>query len=408
MARFRYRAVTMSGEAVTGELEGESEAAVIARLRDLGHLPFEAKLLGSAGNWQSWLERDIFGGTRISALDLALVTSELGALLKAGMPLEQAMEVLIELFEGRRVRKVLDDVLQHLRRGHSLADALARQGEQFPKTFVSMIRVAEAGGTSLPDALGRLAEFLQKSHALREQIKSALVYPALLLVVTGGALVFVQTVVLPQFEPLFEQARTVLPLPTRFVIAAGAAMRQYWSGGLAAAVVAIAVMRIALRQPRIRLQWHRFLLRLPIVKDLIVKSDTARLSRTLGSLLQNGVSLPAALALARDSVSNLVLVAAVDAAGRLLREGESLSRPLSTSGVFPRLAIQLMRVGEESGRLDAMLLNLADSLERDVQRIIERLMALLVPAITIAMGVVVAAVIASVLVAILSLNSLVT
>jgi general secretion pathway protein F len=406
MAVFRYKAMTTSGEALVGELEGESAAVVIARLRDLGHLPFEAKELGSGVDLRSWLERDLFDSGRLTTLDLVLVTRELGALLKAGIPLEHAFEILLELFGGKRVTKVLGDVLQRLRRGQSLADALAAQGRNFPQLYISMVRAGEAGGAALPDALLRLSDFLQKSQALREQIKSALVYPTLLLVMTGGALVFVQLVVLPQFQPLFAEARAVLPLTTRIVIAAGAGFQNYWWLGLSVMLAAGVAARFALQRPSLRFLWHKALLRLPIIADLIVKTDTARLSRTLGSLLANGVSLPAGLALARESVSNLVLDKAIEHAASGLREGASLSAPLDETRLFPKLATRLMRVGEETGRLDEMLLKLADSYERDVQRIIERLLALLVPAITITLGIVIATVIASVLVAILSVNAL--
>ncbi len=405
MPAYRYKAVTTSGDVVEGEMEASSQSAVIEKLHDLGHLPIRADEREAASGWR-WLAHDLFARRRVSRKDVALVTREFATLLEAGLPLDRALEILINLAEGEGVRKLLERVLEAVRGGASLADALAAQGRSFPRFYVSMVRAGESGGT-LEEVLARLADFLEKSHTLTENVKSALVYPAILVTMAGASVVLLLTVVVPQFKPLFEDAGQALPLATQVIISAGAFFQNYW-WAIALAVVGLVLLgRHQLATPAGRYGWDASLLRIPLLGDLVTKLEIARFSRTLGTLLHNGVALLSALGIARETLGNVVIARAVEGVARRAKDGQGLAGPLMAARVFPSLAVQLVRVGEETGRLEEMLLRVADIYDREVQRSVDRLMALLVPILTIGLGVLIAGIIVSVLVAILSVNRLV-
>lgn len=402
MSVFRYTAFTPAGEVRTGELAADSEAAAIVALQDQGYIPVRAEAARSSR--VAWLHRDVFGPRRISYRDLGVLTHELATLLEAGLPLDRALETLIDLTDVKALRAVLRRTLEAVRGGASLADALAAN-KGLPPSAVSMVRAGQAGGTLEP-TLVRLSEYLTRTHALGESIKSALVYPAILVVVAGLSLIVVLTVVLPEFHPLFRDAGARLPAATRIVMGLGDFIQAH---GLVLIVLGAAAgvsARLAMRTASVAGHVHRHALRLPLWGSLIAKTQTARLSRTLGALAANGVPLAAALPIAAATLTNRALAAAVQSVAADLKEGGGFAEPLARTGMFPPLFVQLVRVGEQSGRLEDMLIKLANIYDGDVARTVERLLALLVPALTIGLGVLIAGVIASVLVAILSLNDL--
>lgn len=404
MPLFRYQALDAAGQILAGEMEAASRAVVIERLQGLGHLPMRVETPQAEGP-AAWLHRDLFQAGTLPRRDLAVITHELATLLQAGIPLDRALEIVAELVEGRGPRQVLSEILERVRAGAGFADAVASQGRHFPPLYIGMVRAGDLGG-ALDMVLFRLADYLTKSQAVRDSIASAMIYPVLLLVVAGLSLVLVLTVVLPQFAPMFAHAGAALPLPTRIVMATGDAVRQDgWAAVLTGAVLFLC-HRHALRRPSYAVAWHRLLLRLPLAGNLIVKAETARFSRTLGTLHGGGVPLTTALAITGGVLNNKALTRAVEAVATRLREGEGLAAPLAATNLFPLLATQLMRVGEETGQLDGMLVKLADIYDRDVQRNAERLLAMLTPLLTILLGLLIAGVIVSVLVAILSLNEL--
>ncbi len=407
MRRFRYRAVAASGELVHGEMDAASQATVVERLRGQGHLPLAAdEVAAGAGRARRLtlaqrLRQPILGSARVTRRDVAIMTRELATLLEAGLTLDQSLKLLIELAAGETLEGLLADLLERIQGGSSLADALGQHGELFPRVYVSMVRAGETGG-ALREVLSRLARYLDEAEALREQVKSALIYPALLLILAAVSIVILLTVVLPQFTPLFENAGARLPWLTRAVIAVGDGVQHYWWLLLAGGLGAIWVARRQLRRPARRAQVDRWLLRLPLLGELLAKIDTARFARALGTLLANGVPPLTALALVQDALTNAALRQALADAATVMKDGGGLAAPLGRTGVFPRLAVHLLGVGEESGRLDPMLLKIAEVFDRDVRSTIERLMALLVPALTIALGAIIGVIITSVLMAILS------
>ena len=285
-----------------------------------------------------------------------------------------------------------------------MADALGEL-PAFPKFYVNIVRAGEQGG-DLQAALEQLGEYLGRSLAVRESVISALIYPSLLLATTGVSIVVILVFVLPSFEPLFAEAGRSIPASTQFVMDTGHFMTNWsWAVLLGLALAVIALKR-SLKEPGFKRQWDGLMLRLPLIGGLLAKMDIERFSRTLGTLLKNGVSLPQALVITADTLANSVIAGAVSGAAAGLKEGEALSRHLRDSKAFPRLALDMMLVGEESGQLDGMLLRQADLYEREIKHSIDRLVALLVPCLTIFMGLIVAGLIGSILVAILSVNDL--
>ena len=402
--RFRYEAVSASGELVAGEMEAENQAAVIARLQNQGHVPIRAdeasvSFLSRLMSWEfrAWKKRPV--------RNLALLTQQLATLLHAGLSLDRALELAQTVVAKESERECLHAVLDKVRGGSSLADAMATRSDVFPKFYVGMVRAGEAGA-SLDSTLRHLAEFLEKSQAARQQIVSALIYPMIVLVTGALSIAVLFGFVLPRFRPLFEEAGANLPFAAQAILAVTDVLNGYWWAILAALALIAAAIARQFRRDEARRKWDRRLLRLPLLGDLVTKAEIARFSRTLGTLLRNGVSPLAALAITQEVLSNSAVAEAVGAVADSLKQGKGLAEPLSHTTVVPILAVQLIRVGEETARLEEMLLKVAEIFDEEVRRSVERLMALLVPGITIALGVVVAVVIGSILTAVLSVYEL--
>jgi general secretion pathway protein F len=403
MPIFVYKAVTESNEIIEGEMEAPGRAIVIDRLRGLGQLPLYANEIQSTRQLIK-RKRGIFT-RRISAREVFLVTHELATLLKAGVELDRAFEILIDLSDNDAMRNLLSSILARLRSGVSLADALAENDDTFPPYYASMVRAGEASG-ALDVVLGRLGEFLEKSQRLRETVKTALYYPVFLLIMAVLSIVVLLTVVVPQFKPLFESAGAALPVSTRALVAVGDFVRAYGWLLLIGCLAVFFLFRRYLSTRDGRRRWDALLLRLPILGDLLIKIEVARFSRTASTLLQNGVGLLHALAIVRDTLRNSIITSAIDSVAGLVKEGRGLAGPLESTGLFPRLVLHLIHVGEETGQLDNMLTKLADIYDEEVTRTTARLLSLLVPALTIGMGVMIAGIIMSILTAILSVNTL--
>ncbi len=398
MTRFRYKAVTPAGKVVEGALEAPDRAAAIDRLRRDGNLPIRAEAAGS-GFAFDWLLRDL-GRRRPSPQDIILMTRELATLLQAGLSLERALALSAELATGAQ-KGFLQSVLDAVRRGIGLSEALAAQDAALPSLYIGLVQAGEAGGT-LPAVLGRLADTLERSQALRENIRSALYYPVIVLVVAGSTLILLLTAVIPEFKPLFDDTTAAMPLEMAVLLAAGEFIKG-WGWLLALGLVALVVaIRAHNRRPGGRLRWDGWMWRLPLFGDLLVKVEVARFARTLGTLLGNGVTALEALSISLGAIGNRAVARAIGGVTNRLKRGEGLATPLLETGVFPRLAVRLVQVGEESGQLDTMLLRVADIYDEEVKRTLQRLLSLLVPAVTIGLGLLVAAIVGSMLSAILS------
>lgn len=403
MPQYRYKALNAHGELFDGQMEAASEAEVAARLQDQGHMPMEARLasegVAGASSWLALLRRKPFDGGA-----LVQFTQQLATLLGAGQPLDRALSILLELPEDERTRRVITDIRDIVRGGAPLSTALERQHGLFSRLYINMVRAGEAGG-SLHDTLQRLSDYLERSAELKGRVINALIYPAILLAVVGGALLFLLGYVVPQFALMYESLDVALPWFTQWVLTAGLVVREGWLIMIVVPAVIALVVERRLRQPAARLAVDGWLLQRKGIGPLLGKLETARLARTLGTLLRNGVPLLSGLGIARNVLSNRALAADVDAAGDEVKNGNGLSASLSRGKRFPRLALQMIQVGEESGALDTMLLKTADTFEQESARAIDRLLSALVPVITLVLASVVGLVIVAVLVPLYDLTN---
>ena len=404
MPLYRYKALNARGELLDGQMEATSDAEVASRLQEHGHLPVEATLASAAGAESVW--RGLFKPQLFAGQKLVQFTQQLATLLGAGQPLDRALGILLELPEDAAAKRTITDIRDAVRGGASLSAALERQHGTFGRLYVNMVRAGEAGG-SLHDTLQRLADYLERASALRGRVINALVYPAILLLMVGLSLLFLLGYVVPQFAAMYESLDAKLPWFSQLVLGLGMFVRHWWILILALPLLALLWLERKRRDPAFMLAFDRWLLRQKLAGPLVAKLDTARLARTLGTLLRNGVPLLAALGIARNVLDNRVLAADVEAAAGEVKNGIGLSMALSKGKRFPRLALQMIQVGEESGALDAMLLKTADTFEQETSVAMDRLLAALVPAVTLLLAVVVGVVILSVLTPIYDLTNVV-
>jgi general secretion pathway protein F len=398
MPAFRYKAVTPSGETVEGRMDAASVEDVIARLQDQGNVPLEAGDAAGGGSLFGGLQRKSLAGAA-----LVEFTSQLGILLRAGLPLDRALQMLLELPEGERARHAVERIRDRVRGGASLSRAMEEEHGVFPKLYLSMVRAGEAGG-ALDAALARLADYLQRARKLRESVVGALVYPAFLLVGVLGSLVLLLAFVLPQFVPIFHDMNVQIPLITRVLMGFGSFLHDWGLLILAILVIAGLWWGTRMRDPEVRRGFDARLLRVSVLGPLLLKVDTARLMRTLGAMLKNGVSLLAALGIARQVVANRELSGQLEPAIEAVKGGDSLSHALAVHTRFPRLAIQITMVGEESGTLDEMLMRAAETYDGEVKSAIDKMLSAMVPVLTIVMALLVAGIMLSILLPLLSLT----
>ena len=403
MAQFRYTAIEPSGRMLRGVMEAASEDAVIANLRRQGNLPVRAEPDRGAGI--SGLLRMELGRGGLRRQEVADLTREMATMLGAGQDLDRTLRFLAETAPSARVRATVEKLRATVRDGGSLAAALAAEPASFPPLYVGLVRAGEAGG-QLAVTLERLAVLLERERSLAATVKSALIYPGVLLTAALGSIVLLLTQVLPQFVPLFEQSGASLPRPTQMLVSAGAFMGEYGLLMLAGLALLGLVLRQALRRPAMQLAADTWLLRMPVFGGLAREVLAARLTRTLGTLLINGVPLISALGIVRDVLGNRAGERAVDQASISAKGGAGLSSALAEARVLPPRTVHLLRLGEETAQLGPMALRAAEIHEEATRLGVQRLVALLVPGITIVMGAAVAGIVASLLLAMLGLNDL--
>jgi general secretion pathway protein F len=331
-------------------------------------------------------------------------TQQLSTLLGAGQPLDRALQILLELPESEKARRIIERIRDHVRGGAPLSDGLEAEPQVFSKLYVNMVRAGEVGG-SLDTTLTRLAEYLERSKSLKDSVINALIYPAILVVMVFAALFVLLTVVVPQFLPMFRDMNVELPLITKGTLFVGTMLQDWWWLLILAIVFGVAAIRKRLADPGKKLAWDARLLGVRVLGPLVAKLETARLSRTLGTLLKNGVPLLTALSIARNVLGNSALAQAVDVATEEVKTGGGLAFALSQSKRFPKLATQMISVGEESGELDTMLMKTADTFDRDTKNAVDRMLAALVPALTLVMTALVAVIMMAILLPILNLAS---
>ncbi|MCB1760876.1 MAG: type II secretion system F family protein [Gammaproteobacteria bacterium] len=401
MTKFHYKALTPAGEPTQGELEAASEAVAIDRLRERGLLPVSFRPVASRGSRDGLFTRS----RSINHAQLTLFTRELSRLLSAGVSLDRAMTILASVSDEPLQRALITRLLESIRGGGTFAEALRQEGPPFNRLYVNMVRAGEEGG-ALNLVLERLADYLEKAREFRANITAAMIYPMILLIVALASLALLLMLVVPQFQRMFDEAGAALPLPTQIVVALADWVQNYWWTLLLALLMLLLILPRLMQQPALKLAWDRFLLSTVGVGALLRKIEVARFCRTLSTLLSNGVVLLNALAIVRETLGNQVLAHSVDRIVDSLKGGGTFSAPMLEQGVFPKLACHMVRVGEETGHLDEMLLDVAEIYDKEVAQSLKKLLSLLEPLMILTLGVLVAGIIFSILIALLSINDL--
>lgn len=408
MAFYQYKAVSPGGEVQEGVLEAASTQGAVARLQSMGLIPIRAEEAGAAkaAAASPAARAPLFASRRgVSQQDIMEVTRELATLLRAGLPLDRSFEILISLAPNPKVAELLARIRNDVRGGQALSKALESQRGSFSRFYVNMIRAGEAGG-SLPTVLLRLAEYMERAKALRDNVVASATYPAFLAVISLAAVVILLGAVVPRFKPIFAGAGKTVPAMTQVVMAAGDFMRGYWWVLILGVALLAAIVARRLQDPGTRYRFDRWRVTAPLVGDLFAKVEMARFSRTLGTLLANGVTLVAALGIVRETMANTWLAEAIGNVARELKEGRGLGRPMMETGRFPMLAVHMILVGEETGRLDDMLMQVAETYDREVEVAIRKALALLQPVMIVAMAAVIGFIIVAILSAMLSVYDL--
>ena len=386
----------MEGIIAEGVIEAVDEKTAIERLKNSGVIPLEVKApavkgLGSKIRF------------RTAKVDLVSFTNELSSLLAAGLPLDRGLHILSEISEQKGMKEIVQSLLKSIRGGMSFSEALQKHPDIFPRFYVNMVRAGETGGI-LDTILDRLNEFLESSKELKDHVISAMIYPMILLITGGISIILLLTFVLPRFSAIFAELGSSLPLSTQILLAVSGMLKSYGWIVLIILIPAWLAFRKYIASDKGRYQWDS--LKLKLMEDVIKKLETARFCRTLGTLLASGVPMLQALNNSREVISNSVIALAVETVSKGAKEGKGISGPLARTDHFPPLALSMIKVGEETGTLDQMLIRVAVIYEKSLKQAVKRFMSLLEPVMILVMGLVIGFIVISMLLAVFSISDI--
>jgi len=386
MPVFIYSAKTVSGDIQTGNVDLPNREAVIGYLRRQRLIPVTVR--------EKPKEVTLKFGRRVKMKEIVHFTRQFATMVNSGLPLVQCLDILAQQTENKFLSSSVREVQADVESGATLADALRNHPRVFSELYVNMVAAGEAGGI-LDTVLLRLSVFLEKNEALVRKVKGAMIYPGVILSVAVVAVAVLLIFVIPTFENMFASVDLALPAPTRFVIWMSATIQQYWWLIIGAIVATIWVIRMYYKTAQGRLALDRFMLRIPIVGDLLRKSAVARFTRTLGTLLSSGVSILDGLEITARTAGNRVIHDAVMKSRSSIAGGETIAEPLKQSGVFPPMVTQMINVGEQTGTIDEMLDKIADFYDDEVDTAVEALLSAMEPILIVFLGVVVGGMIVS-------------
>jgi type II secretory pathway component PulF len=388
MGAFRYHAVEAGGNAVNGVIEADDRRAALQLLSARG--VFASKIEPTAETTESKeatasTASSFQFGSGIRRKEITAFTRELAALLGASIPIPQALDGLGEEEENAALRTMILNLAESVRKGTALSSAMEEHPKQFNKLYVSMVRVGEEAG-QLPSVMNDLANLLEHDEEIRSEVISAVSYPVFVLAFGIFTVIVLMTVVLPKLFGMLQQMMKTLPWPTLVLLKVSAFMHSWWPLLLVLLVAVVAGVWWYARTPKGALNMDRAKLRIPILGAVFMSSALSRFSRTLGILVKSGVSLLPALKIVENTIGNLVLAHFIAQVSEETRGGDSLAGPLRKLGVFPKTVIQMIDVGEESGKLDEMLLKVAEIQEREMRGKTQMLVSLLAPALILVVG----------------------
>ncbi len=407
MPVFEYKALDRRGKSISGIIDAESPISARQKLRVKNIYPVSVKEVegGSRRNRGALPSLAAFF-SRVGPLEVASCTRQLSTLVGAGFPLVSAIDSLIPLTKSRQFKKKLAQIKDAIVEGNSFAAALSLCPETFPPFYINMVRAGETSGT-LEIVLERLSDMTERQQALKQRIRAAMAYPVLMAVIGSFVLFFLMAYIVPSIASIFDEMQRTLPVYTRVMISASEYVSKFWPAGLALVIAAWVVFKRLAKNPKSLFVMHRICLKLPVAGEIVGKLAAARFSRTLGSLLENGVPMLGALDIVRNVVGNAVVSAAIENAASEVGRGKALAAALEQEKVLPGLCIQMIQVGEQSGELEKMLFKVADVFESEVESTIMTFTSLLEPVMIVLMGGVVGFIVVSICLPIFEMNQLI-
>lgn len=403
METYSYEAAAGDGKIVTGNVEAASERSAVDRIQGMGYFPLKVSKAVEGRNIANTLSEFFQQGVKDK--DVMTFTYQLGVLLDAGFPLDRALSILYEQTDKKAFREIIKDILSQIRSGKSFSEALSKFKSVFPLFYVNMIKAGEAGGF-LEDTISRMAVYLENTQALKEEIRSAVIYPSILSIVGGAAIIVLLTFVVPRFTSIFSDMGAALPLPTVILLAISSGLINYWWAILLFLAALFFSVRRYLGTENGRRAWDRARFRLPLFGKLFKEAAVSRFARTLGTLLQSGVPLLNALQIVKGTLGSESIAEMIQSVREEVRKGRGISEPLKRSNIFPPMAVHMVKVGEETGRLDEMLAKIAERFDIEVRTSVKRMLSLLEPAMILFMGLIVGFIVIAMLLAIFSINDL--
>ena len=395
MPTFSYRSTTREGAISEGLIEAADERSALLQLKKSGVIPLKVVLKRGA-------YRDKIS-LRSAKTDLQTFTTELFSLLNAGLPLDRSLNILAELAEDKKMQDIIYSTLNSIRGGSTLSEALEKHPKVFPPLYVNMIRAGESSG-ALEIVLDKLNEFLESAKELKDHIFSALIYPTILVITGIISIIILVTYVIPKFSTIFSDMGDNLPLATKMLLEFSNIMQSVWWIIILIIFFGVIVFKNYIKTEKGRYRWDAF--KLKVMGDVILKLETARFCRTLGALIRNGVPLLAAVKNSKDVVSNRVISSGLEKISKGIKEGQGIAKPLSEASIFPQLALSMIKVGEETGQLDTMLLKVANAYEKSLKVSIKRFVSFLEPALILGMGLLTGFIVISMLMAIFSMTDI--
>ncbi|MEK6776542.1 MAG: type II secretion system inner membrane protein GspF [bacterium] len=404
MPVYEYKALDRKGKAITGIVDADSSQEARGKLRE--QEVYITELSESSSVHVKDRSSSITLFTRISPIEVSIVIRQLSTLLNAGIPLVEALSAIIDQMDNKGLEKMLSQVRESVREGRSFADSLSPHTRAFSTLMINMIRSGESSG-SLEIVLLRLADFLEQQVMTKRKVQSALIYPAVIVSIAFLILLFLMTYVVPSVTKIFADMKQTLPLPTAVLIAISSFIRSYWWLFLLLLVAAFTGIKAYIKTQEGRIHFDRFKLKMPIFGSIYRKIAISRFSRTLGTLLENGVPLLSSLDIVKNVVGNKILEMTIEEARTHIGEGSTIHEPLRRSGVFPPILIHMIHVGEKSGTLEQMLNKVADITDNEIDTTINTLTSLLEPLMIVGLALVVGFIVISILLPIFEINQLI-
>jgi general secretion pathway protein F len=403
METYNYEATTREGNIVTGTIEVANERSAVDRIQDMGYFPLK---IIKAVEREGFINRILSPvQNKVREKDIMSFTYQVGVLLDAGFTLERSLSILSELAEKEKLKELIKELLSQVRSGKSFSDALSKFPAVFPVFYVNMIKAGEAGGF-IEDTISRMATYLENSQELKSDVRSALIYPAFLSIVGGAAVIMMLTFVVPQFSKIFMDMGEALPLPTVILLTISNVLVNYWWIFLLLFAGVFFSLSRYLKTEGGRRFWDILKFRLPVFGKLYKESAVSLFARTFGTLLGSGVPILNALQIVKGTLGSEKISEIISSIREAARKGRGISEPLKNSDIFPPIAVHMVTVGEETGRLDEMLIKIADRFDIEVRTTVKRLLSLLEPALILLMGIVIGFIVISMLLAIFSINEL--